>query len=146
TAENRGRTERSGFGVLQLRQLPHDLRQAVKRDARIQMMYVVIANISGEPGHQAVRFQEAGRFQSRLFISPAGFVAIRNLGKVVLSVEEVGANGASDEVRDRLREQQGLPAEEQSDGDTDQNVNHQCNQAVEVFASIVDEWTQAHPV
>src|SRR4029079_8621512 len=80
------------------------------------------------------------------FISPAGFVAIGNLGKVVLSVEEVGANGASDEVRDRLREQQGLPAEEQSDGDTDQNVNHQCNQAVEVFPPIVDEWTQAHPV
>src|SRR5258706_914259 len=77
---------------------------------------------------------------------PAGFVAKRSAGKVVLGVEEVGADGGSDEVRDGLCEQQGLPAEKQSDRDADGNVNHQRDQAIEVLAWIIDERIDTHPV
>ena len=64
----------------------------------------------------------------------------------MLSVEEVGADRVSDEVRDGLGEEQSLPAEEQSDGNTDGDVNQQGDQAIKVFAGIVEERINAHPI
>ena len=136
----------SGFGLLQFRDLPQHFWQAIKRDSGVQMMDVMIANVGSEPGHYRVCLEEAGRFQSGFFIGPAGLVAKGNVGKVMLSVKEVSADGVSDEVRDGLGEEQSLPAEEQSDGNTDGDVNEQGDQAIKVFAGIVEERINAHPI
>ena len=110
------------------------------------MMDVMIANVGSEPGHEAVCLQEARRFQSCLFIGPTRLVAKGNAGKIVLSVEEIGADGVSDEVRNGLREQQRLPPKEQGESNADYNVNEQSNQAIQVFAGIINEGVEAHSV
>src|SRR5438874_5223616 len=98
TTENFQRFKRSGLGLLQLGDLPQHLRQAIEGDSGVEMMDVMIADIGGEPGHHGICLEEAGRLQSSAFVGPAGRVTKGNFGKVMLSVEEIGADGVSDEV------------------------------------------------
>ena len=64
----------------------------------------------------------------------------------MLGVKKVGADRATDEMRDGLRQQQGLPAEkvEQACGDGD--VRDQRHGAIRMFARVIEKRVQAHPI
>src|SRR5690242_7595321 len=83
-ADNIPRMERSGFGLSQFRYGLQDFRQAIKRNACVQVMNVMITDIGREPAPNWTGFQEAGRFKRGLFISPARAVIKRNSRKVML--------------------------------------------------------------
>ena len=46
------RSERSARGILKLGNGIHRLGQPIKRDARVQMVHVVVADIAREPVHE----------------------------------------------------------------------------------------------
>ena len=105
--------KRRALGRLELRNGTHGLRKAVKGNLRIEMMDMVVANICGEPGHNRVNSQKAGRFQCRLLVSPTTAIRQRNIRKIVLNVEKVGSDGVGDEMRNRLNQDQRFPSSKQ---------------------------------
>ena len=115
TADNIHRIKRGGFGMPQLGQRSHDLRQAVEGNAGIQMMNVMIADIGREPGPDGAGFQVTGGFQRGFVVSPAGIVVKRHAGEIVLGVKQIGSDGVGDEEGNGQGQQQRQPAKEISD-------------------------------
>src|SRR3954453_14109396 len=110
------------------------------------MMDVVVPDVSGEPGHQGAGFQEAGGFQGSSMVGPAGVVTEGDAGEVMLSVKKVTANGAAYKMRDNQDQEEGRPAQEESNPHRQQDVQQKSNDAVVVFARIVEAGIQAHPM
>jgi len=146
TADDLGRVEGRGLRRLQLRYFGEDLRQSVERDTGIQVMDVMIADIGGEPGPEWTSFYVAGGFHRGFLVRPARIIAKRNAGKIVLRIKQIGSNGAGDEVRDDLREQQRRPAKDPGQHDRDPDMYHERDEAVIVFPWISDERGNTHPV
>lgn len=97
-------TKRGGLGRHQFRDRVFDFRKAIERNARIQVMNVVIANVGGKPSHDWTRAQETRGFHGSNFIGPSRAVVERHTGEIVLCVEEIRANSARDEVRQDHRQ------------------------------------------
>jgi hypothetical protein len=83
------RMKRRRPGVLQLGYPVESLRQPVEGDARVQVVNVVVTDVSSEPCPDRTCFQKAGRFQRGLVVGPAGIVIERYSRKVVLGVKQV---------------------------------------------------------
>src|SRR5258706_4946681 len=98
--------ERGRFGRFQFGYLSEDLWQSVEGNAGIQVMDVMIADICGEPSPERAGFYITRGFHRGFLVSPARIVAKTNTGKVVLGVKQISSNGAGDEVRNELRQQQ----------------------------------------
>ena len=64
----------------------------------------------------------------------------------MLRVKKVGADRATDEVRDGLREQQGLPAEKVKETRGDGEVSKQRDETIRMFAWVIEKRVQAHAV
>ena len=64
----------------------------------------------------------------------------------MLGVKKISADRATDEVRDGLREQQGLPAEEVKEARGNGEVSKQRDYAIRMFARIIEKRVQAHAV
>lgn len=109
-------------------------------------MNVMIADIGRKPCHDRARFHETGGFQRGFVVSPAGIVVKRHARKVVLGVKQVSSNSVRDEVRNDLSQQQRRPAKEISNRHRDHDVYHERDQAIKVFARIIDERIKTHPV
>src|SRR5258708_35037060 len=86
----------------QLRDLTGGLRQSIERNARVQMMDVVVADIRREPRHQSAGLHKARGFDRRLVVGPAGLVIEGDAGKIVLRVKEIRPERVEDEVPDWL--------------------------------------------
>ena len=138
--------ERSHSRGLHFRHLAKDLRQPIKRNARVQMVDVMITDVPREPSHDRIGLHEARRFHGRLFIGPPGLVVERDAGKIVLGVEEIRSDGAGNQMRDGLRQQQPLPSQDQRQRHADGDVDQQRNKAVVIFFGILEEGIDAHSV
>src|ERR1017187_6901865 len=88
-------------------------------------MDVMIADIGSEPGPERAGFNITGGFHRGFLVSPARVVVKRNAWKVVLGIKQVSTNGAGDEVRNDLRQQQRRPAKEISQHHRDPDVQHE---------------------
>ena len=143
-ADNFHRMQGSGLGVLQLRDGGFDLRQAIKRDAGIEVVNVVIADVRGKPRHHRPGLEKTGGFQRGRLITPAGVITEGDPGKVVLGVEQIASNGASHEMRNDQREEQGRPAQQQNDRCRNEEMQDKSDQAIVMFAGIIDERIKTH--
>lgn len=77
--------------VLQFRHTFHAFTQAIKRDAGIDVVNVMIADVGREPVHHGAHFHEARRRQCGVGIGPVVVLAEFGVGEVVLTIEEVSA-------------------------------------------------------
>jgi len=131
--------QRGGFGRFQLGDLRLRLGQAIERNACIQMVYMMVADIGGEPGHDRVHLHVAGRFQCGFLIGPASPIIKGDAGKIMLRIEQVRADGAGDEVRNNQRDHQGRPAKPPGERHADADVQDKRDQAIKVFLRFIAE-------
>ena len=120
--------------------------QAIKWNARIEMVDVMVADVSGEPRHDRTHFHVAGGFKRGLLVGPPGFFVERDARKIVLRVEQIRANRAGDEMRDGLAKDQTGPAEIMQVSKADEDVQNKRRQTIEVASAIVHEWVCTHAI
>lgn len=144
-SEDVRRVQRGHPWRLQLRDFAISTPEAVERDARIQVMDVMVADIGGEPSHDLSSDHEAGGFECGLIVSPPGLVGKADGGEIMLRVEEIRSNGIEDEVRKRLCEQQSLPSPEISESHAGHRMHQQGDKPVAVLSRFAQERRKAHP-
>src|SRR5882762_9141700 len=96
-----GGIERGSLWRLQLHYIIEDLRQPIEWDSGIQMVNVMVTNITSKPAHDSTGFHKTGGFQRGFLVRPSISSVERNPREVVLGIEQVGSNSARDEVRDQ---------------------------------------------
>ena len=64
----------------------------------------------------------------------------------MLRVKEISSDRVGDEIRDGLREKEGVPSAEDHQRRANGSMEQQCNQAIEVLLRIADKRMDAHSV
>jgi hypothetical protein len=108
--ENFQRTKRGGPGLTKFRNVAVKFGQAIERHTMINMMDVMIANVGGEPRHQRIGFQIAGRFECCAFKSPAFIVFENDAGEIVLRVKEIRSKRTGNAKREEQCQRQSQPS------------------------------------
>ena len=138
--------ERSCLGGTQLGNFRKDLGQAIKRDVIVQMMDVVISDITSKPRPKRTGLEVAGRIQSRFLVCPPRLVAERNTREIMLCVKQICPDGTGDKMRNDLRQYQSRPTEEPHERYRDRDMHNKSDAAIVMFPGTRDEWDDAHPV
>src|ERR1051325_11717199 len=110
------------------------------------MMNVMITDVRGEIRHYRPGSHIARGFERRLFVRPAGVVVEGNAGEIMLRVKQIGTNRRRDEMGNELHKHQRHPSAEPQQRASDDDVDDQSNQAINMAAWIIDEWVKAHSI
>ena len=110
------------------------------------MMDMMVTNVRGKPAHDRAGLHIAGRFQRCFFVSPTRLVAEGNPREIVLGVEKVRADRMRNQMRNSLGEDYRLPPAVESETNANGDVNEQGQEAIPMFAPVVQKWVETHPV
>ena len=91
-----GRAKGSLHRVLKFRDGRHRFREPIERDQRIKMVYVMVADIPGEPPHHRPQSHEARRLERAAIVGPILAGGDLHSRKIMLGEEEIGAERRSD--------------------------------------------------
>jgi len=110
------------------------------------MVDVMVTNICREPAHDRTHPHETRGLHRRLLVGPACIVAEGHSREIVLRVKKVAADGAGEKVGNHHGEQQPWPADQEEERRGDDEMNHEGDEAIEMFTRIGDAGVQAHSV
>ena len=109
------------------------------------MVDVVVADVTGEPVHEARQAQKAGGVESRALVGPARRIAEDHIGEIVLHVKEIGAQRRSQRVGQQQREEQRPESAKDKERGGKGCVQRDSQQAVEMLFRALDKRQQGHP-
>lgn len=127
---------------LQLLQRGHGLREAIEGDFGVEVMHVVVANVAGEPTHDAAGSEVAGGVEGRVHIAPLVVRREADTGKVVLGEEEIGAKGHGDHAGQQPGQEEVIPIA--GDQHRHGSVANDRERPVVMPPRIFEERNQAH--
>ena len=87
-------SERCGFWILQQWDVTHYLWQTIKGNPCVDVMNVMVTNISSKPMHQGICVHETGRFHGCIEITPLLIGLIGCRWKIVLSIKKIGPHSS----------------------------------------------------
>ena len=130
----------------QKRDALHRLGEAVERDARVEVVHVVVADVPGEPAHDGPGLHVARGVERGVGVLPLVSRLHVHLGEVVLRVEEVRAGRGRHEERQEVREEEDLEAERPPERDGEGQVHDHRERRVPVLLRVPEERAEAHAV
>jgi len=110
----------------------------------IEMMDMVISDIAGDPRHERVGFQKAGRFEGRAFKSPAFIDFENDPGEIVLRVKEIRTQSAGNTKREQLDQHHRQPAKMNGQPDGGADMEQEGWNGINMLSWRFEEWQNHH--